>query len=346
MKTEDLRHAFGSVPASFRNDVNETLEGLEEKDMKKRYKMTTLLLAALLVLLLAGTACAAANRLGIFDRQLEGPDPLTPLGDAGQLVKTKLAAVENDLVRLELEEALYDGRRAMLMLRLAPKDPARCALRTDLAGELPEEEYEGRKILSCHLETLAEDRLVTAAYDASDTAEDGGICFWVRLQFAEPAPEHAKGSVTVEITEDGWQLPLDAIAYDLERQGWEKTARLEPAEKDEDGKTARFEVVSARYSSTPVLGLIELDYVCAQELRFVFRTEAGEELPVVPVWTATPYGPGHAPEYQCELETQALDELPGTITIEGWREGKCYGAVECRVVLEEMDSFPVLRETD
>ncbi|MBR1560319.1 MAG: hypothetical protein IJ646_08795, partial [Clostridia bacterium] len=59
MDKNEIKHAFGATPQSFRDQVNHTIDALEDKPMKKRYKLTTLLAAALAVAL-AGTAAVAA----------------------------------------------------------------------------------------------------------------------------------------------------------------------------------------------------------------------------------------------------------------------------------------------
>ena len=62
MNRKDWQKAFGPTPDAFRVRVDETLERLEERDMRKRTKFATALIAAVLtVTLLAGAAFAAAK---------------------------------------------------------------------------------------------------------------------------------------------------------------------------------------------------------------------------------------------------------------------------------------------
>ena len=39
MKRRDFQRAFGDAPEDFRLRLRQTLDGLEEKEMKKRYKI-------------------------------------------------------------------------------------------------------------------------------------------------------------------------------------------------------------------------------------------------------------------------------------------------------------------
>ena len=376
MRAEDLKNAFGSTPASFREDVNGMLDRLEEGNMNRSYNTATVLAAVLLAaVLLAGTA-VAAGRLGIFDRQTEGDPALEPLREAEQLVKTNIAAAENELVRLELEEALFDGRRALLLMRLTPRDPEHYALLTNDAEELPEGVYyrdpearepefeeaesttavwawpqeegglrrrDGKIILFCRPEAEVEGEVAAIDFDVSEPAEDGGVRVWCQAQFGETAPESARGQIGAEIYVDGKYLPLDPISYELEREGWERTARLEPVEgSGADG----FELISCSLSSTPVKGLICLNYASDQPMGFVFRLEDGEEIPLGECWRGMTYGPGHAGAYECVWETQAFRELPETVVIEGWREGECLGRAECRVEFDSISSYPVLENSN
>ena len=95
MKRADWQRAFGEVPEDFHLRLRSTLNGLEEKEMKKKRNLTlTLLAAALIVALLAG-AGIAASKLGVFDMLKKTADPIVPLEGAQELVGTNLGSAEN-----------------------------------------------------------------------------------------------------------------------------------------------------------------------------------------------------------------------------------------------------------
>ena len=145
MKRTDWQSAFGEVPEDFHLRLRSTLNGLEEKDMKKRKNLTvTLLAAALIVALLAG-AGIAASQLGVF-HMLDSADPIVPLEGAQELVGTNLGSVENELVKLTVEEAVFDGQGALVQLRIAPKDAERYVLFDSMLQDAPEELFETERV--------------------------------------------------------------------------------------------------------------------------------------------------------------------------------------------------------
>jgi len=121
MNRHDFQRAFGDVPEDFRLRLRQTLDGLEEKEMKKRYKFSTILIAAVLMIAVLTGAGIAAGQLGIFDF-LKTADPIVPLTGAEELVATNLGTVENDLAVLTVEEAVFDGQGVLVQMRLTPKD--------------------------------------------------------------------------------------------------------------------------------------------------------------------------------------------------------------------------------
>lgn len=141
MKRTDWQSAFGEVPEDFHLRLRSTLDGLEERDMKKRKNLTvTLLAAALIVALLAG-AGIAASQLGVF-HMLDNADPIVPLEGAQELVGTNLGSVENELVKLTVEEAVFDGQGALVQLHIAPKAADRYVLFDSMLQDAPEELFE------------------------------------------------------------------------------------------------------------------------------------------------------------------------------------------------------------
>ena len=145
MRRTDWQNAFGEVDEDFHLRLRSTLNGLEENDMKKRKNLTlTLLAAALTIALLAG-AGIAASQLGVF-HMLDSADPIVPLDGAQELVGTNLGSVENDLVKLTVEEAVFDGQGALVQLRIAPKDAERYVLFDSMLQDAPEELFEIERV--------------------------------------------------------------------------------------------------------------------------------------------------------------------------------------------------------
>lgn len=140
MNRRDFQRAFGDAPEDFRLRLRQTLDGLEEKEMKKRYKFSTVLVAAVLMVAVLTGAGIAAGQLGIFDF-LKNADPIVPLPGAEELVATNLGTVENDLAVLTVEEAVFDGQGVLVKCRMTPKDTETYALFDAFMQDAPEDTY-------------------------------------------------------------------------------------------------------------------------------------------------------------------------------------------------------------
>ena len=140
MKRTDWQNAFGEVDEDFHLRLRSTLNELEETDMKNRKNLAVIILAAALIVALLAGAGIAASQLGVF-HMLDSADPIVPLEGAQELVGTNLGAVENDLVKLTVEEAVFDGQGALVQLRIAPKDADKYVMFDSMLQDAPEEEY-------------------------------------------------------------------------------------------------------------------------------------------------------------------------------------------------------------
>ena len=145
MKRTDWQNAFGEVDEDFHLRLRSTLNELEETDMKNRKNLAVIILAAALIVALLAGAGIAASQLGVF-HMLENADPIVPLEGAQELVGTKLGAVENDLVKLTVEEAVFDGQGALVQLRIAPKDADKYVMFDSMLQDAPEELFKTERV--------------------------------------------------------------------------------------------------------------------------------------------------------------------------------------------------------
>ena len=126
MTEHDIRTAFGETPASFRDQVDQTLMQLEDEPAKKRYKFTTVLaLAALITVLLAGAAVAATQLKLTEYLRFSLPD------DPDDTVHTNVAVLEDENIRCEIEEVMYDGYGLAIQLKLTNLKPDQHSLVID-----------------------------------------------------------------------------------------------------------------------------------------------------------------------------------------------------------------------
>lgn len=119
---KDLRRLYEPAPQSLYDGIHEALADLPEGKGKKKVKKkisTGFILAAALLVLTGGAL--AARELGVFKMLTSGSTPIVPLEGAADMVETDLGFAENDLVRLTVEEAVYDGQGALVQLRFEPK---------------------------------------------------------------------------------------------------------------------------------------------------------------------------------------------------------------------------------
>lgn len=122
MTEHDIRSAFGETPAAFRDQIEQTLTELEDTPMKKRYKVSTLLLAAAIaVMTLAGAAIAAT--------QLHLTDYLKfPVSTETPAVRTAAAVMEDENIRCEIEEIVYDGYGLATEMKITSLKPDQYAV--------------------------------------------------------------------------------------------------------------------------------------------------------------------------------------------------------------------------
>ena len=143
MNQREWQNAFGDVPDTFRHQLRSTLNGLEEVKMKKRTKVSTLLIAAALAVALLAGAGIAATKLGVF-HMLDTAEPILPLEGAEALVGTNLGTVENDVAKLTVEQAVFDGQGALVQLRIAPKDAEKYVMFDSMLQDANAELFERR----------------------------------------------------------------------------------------------------------------------------------------------------------------------------------------------------------
>ena len=140
MNQKDFQNIFGDAPEDFRLRLRETLDGLEEKNMKKRYKVSTVLIAAVILILALAGAGIAASQLGVF-RLLDTAEPIVPLEGAQELVATNLGTSENEHAIITVEQAVFDGQGVMVQCRLSPRDAQIYAMLNTFMQDTPEDTY-------------------------------------------------------------------------------------------------------------------------------------------------------------------------------------------------------------
>lgn len=164
MNRHDWQQVYGNAPDSFRFDLIESLNSLEEEQsMKKRYKISTILLAAAIAVMILSGAAFAATQIRSFDFL-----QITPLEGGEALVSTNIATVGDEYIRLDVEEAIFDGEGLIVQFRITPQQPDRYNLSGDHANSTITIDPENPFIFH-HL---------TTSFDNSILGEDG-LDSWV-----------------------------------------------------------------------------------------------------------------------------------------------------------------------
>lgn len=199
MKRTDWQNAFGEVDEDFHLRLRSTLNELEETDMKNRKNLAVIILAAALIVALLAGAGIAASQLGVF-HMLDSADPIVPLEGAQELVGTSLGTVENDLVKLTVEEAVFDGQGALVQCRLSPRDTERYAMFNSFMQDAPEEEYITETVPAEVAEGSQEIETDDGVYTIINEAEHSLLFNGVPIEF--PASWDAAQAANIPVYEE------------------------------------------------------------------------------------------------------------------------------------------------
>ena len=126
MKEPRWKDAFGRVPDSFSARVEGTLNEMNRMEgrqtMKRKIAWRAALAAALALAILTGTALALGQGGGLIDF-FRRSTAIPPRADAANDVAHNVAAAENDLCRLTVREAAYDGLAVRVVMALEAVQP-------------------------------------------------------------------------------------------------------------------------------------------------------------------------------------------------------------------------------
>ena len=294
MKNRDWKNVFGHAPKSFLDQVDEAIERIEEgKDMKRRYKLSTVLIAAALVVMMTGAALAAGIGLieGINRREM-----IVVPDSAQELVQSELGTLSTDLFDMNVEAAMTDGRSVFVQVRLIPKEPEEYVLMRDEYRD-PDEESgayifaenerdidgtlgrligraDGRKIIKYNVRMKLPWKQLYG-WDIRNN-EDGSVTLWFRGSSDEEIKQHHLDRLTIECwwgvhgeyseedVPEGWDwflknwLPeTETMTASLTNMAEKTGVRLEASGESENG-ILQFIGGGIRFS--PLMGYYDLQY--------------------------------------------------------------------------------------
>lgn len=366
MNQKDWQNTFGPTPDEFRERVNETLNRLEEREMRRSIKFSTSLVAAVLaVALLAGAAFAAA-KLDIWEA-LNMATPIIPLEGADDLVATDIASAENDFFRVTVQEGVYDGFGAIVKLKVEPKDPEKYAIISDFATQgdvgdeyisevvktyddgMTAEQIVGRKD-GKQIIYLSTPRLIVSAegtdaeVDADDLENlfstfkdrynsDGSAEFWISGIAGKNLPDTLSVSLNARGMDKDYNTAygsIENLAFTLTKNSnSQRTIKLVPAS---DQSIDGFELVDAQITFTEVRGYMSIEYAATRkdgsDISLHLLDKDGKEF-TTGNGHCVPLENGHS---LWVMEMQSLAEIPESIILEAHIVGEsAIGRIECKV---------------
>ncbi len=351
-----IREQRPEPPEGYGAMIERTLDGLMKGkgNMKRRYKVSTMLLAAALIVIALAGAALAASELKLFSKDRF----VAPLDGAEDMVQTGLGRAENDYAVVTVEEAVYDGHDVRALLRVTPKDIEHYAL-YEPVNVRSYDEYivedakgyidvtgrkDGRTILWYHPDMVAADQPAGDLY--SETQEDGSELVWLEVHFDTDQGDAVSCAADVVMrlqTASGYERLDDLIIpFELTREKEERHYEIIPVE---GSAVERFSIVRGAVTFTKLVGYITVDYAYEEgpgeemgvDLRFYDAD--GERINNRSGSSCFDLG---GDVFRSTFEIQSFDDAPQTVFIEPKviGEDRTLGRVECRLVETDFIDLP------
>lgn len=364
MNNKDFRKSVPDMPLSFARKMDETLERIENMEMKKRkISPRALIICAVLIVTLVGSAIAATE-YKVFNFLWH----MNPLEGAEELIETNIGSYENEYVRVSIEEAAYDGQGVMLVLRATPLKPDTHPLYSSILDTYNDPdwvykhtEYEDGSGMVEFLGRADGKEFVTFGVSVTVTDENGRE-IWLDAWDAQwdadgSATLYADGFSDEKLGETavltakvrsrlcapdastGTDLPTKEITHTMPKVDVTRNYKLIPVSAED---IAHFDLIEGHVAFTPVRGYMTI--------RYAYQEREDEPMgvtmkPCLPDGTEIAVGSGGWNPvgeengfdlYEEVSEIQAFETLPETITIrvKVIGEGKYLCDIECKVVEE------------
>lgn len=253
--------------------------------MKRTHKVSVILIAAVLTILLAGTAFALGytNLMEYLQNRT-----IKPLDGTEELIQTEFDddTGETELVTFNIEEAIFDGRTAIIQLHVSPADPENTALLNMLYQATPESVYnlettqhpdgtsspnvteriDGKRIISYGIDLNSIDSDADIQFEITSLhgteLDNGSVRIWLE---GDVTPGNADAvELTISLGCDYADSMNAVYPYRYEKQirlennaTASRAARLVPADT---ANGDRFEIIGAYLTYNQVQGHIAIDY--------------------------------------------------------------------------------------
>jgi len=362
MKDRDWQNLFGRAPAEFIDQVDEALNRLEEeREMKRRYMGPAVLIAALIVGLMAGAAVAAG--MGLIGR-VNDIEPVRMLPEAEELVQKKLGEFDLPMYDVIVEEAIHDGYRMYVQLKLIPDDANHALFNT----EYPEPDkkkgmilyddearhpwnvtgrMDGKQVLFYDLRMSSASEMEIQYLDVENN-EDGSVSVWFEGIADEPLKDGVRltvrclwgllGDFSLDMmrgasSEKAVWLPEDEeIRFTVETAAEKRHVQLEPVGESETGEMTFY---SCGIDFTPMRGYYTIRYYCVPNRKIAFFDAEGNPIETGMKLNASDGREGDVRYREITGEMQTMETLPDRMYVALLDDdGGVLDRIECRVTEE------------
>jgi hypothetical protein len=250
----DWDRAYPPTPRSYHDALQNVLDHLEEKSMKRRQKAALTLVAALLGALLIGTvALAAINHWGIMDFFHRNNQDIKPLPGSEQLIEKDLGDTENGTLRLIIREAMYDGAGIRVVAVVEPLDPTRFQVVDGSDEETPSNpKLDPVAITGASL--TAHNATFDDNFSSLDEFEQQGstLIYSAEYLIQGEAPESIRMNLSFEGDSKAARLSADFTIQNLAEA---RVVKLTPKAEGEE-----FRIISAEIRYTRVAAYLDMTY--------------------------------------------------------------------------------------
>lgn len=364
MNDKDFRASVPDMPLSFARKMDETLERIENMEMKKR-KMSprALIICAVLLVTLIGSAIAATE-YRVFDFLWH----MNPLEGAEKLIETNVGYAENEYVRVAIEEAAYDGQGVMLVIRATPMKPDTHPLYSSVMDTENDSDWvykftayedgsgmseflgrsDGKEFVTFGVSVTVKDEngreIWLDAWDAK-TEDDGSVILYADGFSDEKLGETAvltakvRSHVCAPDATRETELPTEEIIHTMPKVDVTRNYKIIPVSAED---VPHFDLIEGSVAFTPVRGYMKIRYAYQEQedepmgVTFKYYLPDGTEIEVGSgEWMSLGEENGFELwEEVCDI--QSFETLPETIIIrvKVIGEAKYLADIECKVVEE------------
>jgi len=246
--------AYPPTPSEYHDVMMNTLNNLEEINMKRKHKITLTLIAALVATFVISTVMLATmNYYGILDFFGRGENALKPIEGVENLIEHDLGSAENEFIRLTVREAMYDGYGLRVVAVISPIDNNKYAVVDDIETYVPDGivpiVLDGAAIMSSNAQL--ENRCISVPADQF-VMEESALVQSAEGILHGDAPEIIHLTYTLRSENERAQL---SVSFNLQNRAVPRTVVLSPTTQGEN-----FRIVDTKIIYTQLAAYLNVTF--------------------------------------------------------------------------------------